>query len=572
MLWPLRSSLTFLLISTVAIGFLLGALTRPTWQVSVESAQVLAGVVSYPPHNSFHIYHVKLWTILNQILALPLALGVSERVLSILVSGGIAAASFAAAGLCTFAISRNAFWGIATPLMIHFTSLHQSLSVNYPIDFMGTPHTYGVVGLAWSIASLSLFALELPIAGLFLGLAPSIHASTALWSWLIAAVVLVWQGKSSFALVGKIWRWGVIGLGISAASFILQWMWMKPVLPQVDPAVQAEFISSWVNFFDYHRQPIDFSLVGVQISIAALLTGICLNVLLDRAQIIERRLVRIIVVASAVAMSGAAVSRLSAVDLPQTLLMLMPTRVFLMSNVMFVALLVGFLCRSRKPAIGIVLFILLMATADGRARLPIAFAAVILVAWTYFSRGKEDEDDRPNTSLISRRTLQFSGIVVLVFSIYGTLQQVRTATDAFSAMPDRRDNRVLELASQTDGLLAIGSECCVYTQLRTRRPLLVEVMALDQIPYAPESAPDMNEALKAVYGVDLLHPQESLRSANLNEDLTPVAKPLWEKRGEDEWKQLAVRFGFTAVLANANWKLNLPEVARDSNHALYRIP
>jgi hypothetical protein len=161
---------------------------------------------------------------------------------------------------------------------------------------------------------------------------------------------------------------------------------------------------------------------------------------------------------------------------------------------------------------------------------------------------------------------------VLVFSIYGTVRQFRTATDAFSAMPDRRDNRVLDLASKTDGLLAIGSECCVYTQLRTRRPLLVEVMALDQIPYVPESAPDMNEALKAVYGVDLLHPQEALRSANLTEDLTPVAKPVWEKRGEEEWKQLAVRFGFTAVLANANWKLNLPEVARDSNHALYRIP
>ena len=563
----LRSSIRFLLITTAAVGFLLGAFTRPTWQVSVESAQVLAGVVLYPAHNSFHIYHVKLWTILNQILAVPLALGISERVLSILVSGGISAASFVAAGLCTFAISRSVFWGLATPLMIHFTGLHESLSVNYPIEFMGTPHTYGVVGLAWSVASLSLFALELPIAGLFLGLAPSIHASTALWSWLIAAAVLLWQGQSSFAQLGKIWRWGAVGIGVSLVSLIVQWIWMAPVVPRVDPALQAQFVSRWVDFFDYHRQPIDFSLVGVQISIAALVTGICLNVLLnEESSVVERRLVRIIVVASIVALFGAAVSRVSAVDIPQTLLMLMPTRVFLVSNVMFFAALVGFLSRSRSSAICIVLCVLLLATAVGRARLPIVLAAVTVIAGTYFSRG------RPYPSGISRRVLQFAGIVVLVVSLPGTLRQVRTAAGAFNAMSDRTDNRVFELASRTEGLLAIGSECCVYTQLRTRRPLLVEVQALDQITYAPESAPDMNEALKAVYGVDLLHPQESLRSANLSEDLTPVAKPLWEGRDQEEWKQLARTFGFTAVLANAKWKLNLPELARDSNHVLYRIP
>jgi hypothetical protein len=139
-------------------------------------------------------------------------------------------------------------------------------------------------------------------------------------------------------------------------------------------------------------------------------------------------------------------------------------------------------------------------------------------------------------------------------------------------MTDRTDNNVLALASSTDGLLAIGTQCCVYTQLRTRRPLLVEVQALDQIPYVPESGPDMNTALKAVYGVDLLHPQEILRSSSFSEDLTPVTKPVWEQRSAEEWRTLATTFGFNAVLANPDWKLHLPEVARDSSHVLYKIP
>ncbi|HET9943319.1 MAG TPA: hypothetical protein VFR05_08260, partial [Terriglobia bacterium] len=122
------------------------------------------------------------------------------------------------------------------------------------------------------------------------------------------------------------------------------------------------------------------------------------------------------------------------------------------------------------------------------------------------------------------------------------------------------------------GLIAVGTRCCSWTQLRTRRPVLIETGGLDQIMYAPESAPAMNTALKAVYGVDLLNPAEILRSAAFDEDLTPVARPLWEARTTEEWKALGRQFGFTSVLTSAAWTLQLPEAARDSEQILYRIP
>ena len=141
----IRTSFAFALVATAGSGFLLGAFTRPSWQVSVESGQVLAGLVSYPANNSFYIYHLKLWTIVNQALALALTIGFSERTLSILVSGAMAGLSYAAVGLCVFAVSRNAFWTIAAPFLVDFTRVQSALAVNYPMDFMGTPHTYGVV-------------------------------------------------------------------------------------------------------------------------------------------------------------------------------------------------------------------------------------------------------------------------------------------------------------------------------------------------------------------------------------------------------------------------------------------
>ena len=66
--WPSPSRIgpIGVLIVSGVLGFAVGAIKFPTWQVAVESAQVVAGIVQYPAGNPFYIYHVKLWTILTQ--------------------------------------------------------------------------------------------------------------------------------------------------------------------------------------------------------------------------------------------------------------------------------------------------------------------------------------------------------------------------------------------------------------------------------------------------------------------------------------------------------------------------
>ena len=567
----LRHSLIFLVLTTAGSGFLLGSLIRPNWQVAVESAQVLAGVVPYPPHNSFHIYHVKLWTMVNQLLALPLALGSSELVLSILVSGGIAALSFAAVGVCTFAASRDTFWSIAAAFLLNFSSVRDALAVNYPMDFMGTPHTYGVVALAWNVTTLSLLALErYTIAGVFLGLAPAAHPSMGLWSWLVAIVALAWHGRDSLRIVRKLFRSTAIGLSVSAASFVLQLAWMRPVLPDVDASTRASYVSAWVRFFDFHRRPVDFSLPGVELALAAIVIGLYLIPFLDDDDDFGSvLLLRTTIVAAVFALIGAGVSRLPPSSVPPGLLMLMPTRLFLLSNLLFIATLFGLLRRFQSVWVQLNALFLVVALAIGSATLAIyglILSGIAFMVWKSVTIG-----DHKSRFGISRWIAVLAGGVVLAVSIRGFSNDVRSATAYRNWMADRTNNPVLTLASRTKGLIAIGTQCCAFTQMRTRRPLLVETMALDQIMYAPESAPDMNAALKAVYGVDLLNPAATLKSPAFDEDLTPVTRPLWESRTPEEWKALATTFGFTVVLANPNWKLQLPELARDSSYALYEV-
>ena len=100
---PRTSPLWALAISGV-VGFLLGALVYPSWQVAVEPAQVVAGLVKYPAGNAFYVYETKLWTILHQICAVLLRAGVSEIALSKALSGVLAMAGLQALTMVAYAL------------------------------------------------------------------------------------------------------------------------------------------------------------------------------------------------------------------------------------------------------------------------------------------------------------------------------------------------------------------------------------------------------------------------------------------------------------------------------------
>src|SRR5262245_15999281 len=104
-------------IASACAGALLGALT-PSWHVAIEPAQVLAGIVRYPPGNPFGLYELRLWTLWHQLLAPMLAAGVPERVLTIAVSGAVGALTFAALSVMALAHGAHPALAFATPFVL----------------------------------------------------------------------------------------------------------------------------------------------------------------------------------------------------------------------------------------------------------------------------------------------------------------------------------------------------------------------------------------------------------------------------------------------------------------------
>jgi hypothetical protein len=108
-------------------------------------------------------------------------------------------------------------------------------------------------------------------------------------------------------------------------------------------------------------------------------------------------------------------------------------------------------------------------------------------------------------------------------------------------------------------------------QLRGRRPVLLEVSGLNQLPYVPQSGPTMNLVLREVYGEDLLAgpPRDGRRRPGLDPQ---AARALWESRDPATWRRLARRHGFTSIVAYSSWRLQLPVVAQSGKLTLFEVP
>ena len=161
------------------------------WQWAVEHAQVLAGLVTYPPDSPVAIAHARLWSVVPQCGALLLSLGMSEAVLSEILSGLLGLVSFQALALVCYALGRNAVVAIGAPLVI-FVSQASNYGIVYPIALLASPHTYGVIGLSLAVLCVALLGVGWHRTGGFLlAMTPAVQVTLGAWTMAIVALAVL---------------------------------------------------------------------------------------------------------------------------------------------------------------------------------------------------------------------------------------------------------------------------------------------------------------------------------------------------------------------------------------------
>jgi hypothetical protein len=580
------------------LGFRVGIVGFPSWQVAVETAQVTAGLVDYPPGSPFYVYHTKIWTILHQVCALLLLSGLSEITVSLLVSGLLGMVGFQALSMLVYALSRDTLVSIGAAFLIFFSRAASEYGVTYPIVLLGWHHTYGSLGLSYVVLVAGLLgAGAYRSGGFLLGLAPAIHPSLGFWFWLTSAPALAWDARTGWAD----WRSGAKSLiaGVAAAGTSLAVH--LSLAAGEPPAVLVEtsrYLSAFVTFWDGHRAPIAAAAPGVQLNIGVLaLSLVALAALpmgLPRA---ARLLLRILAVTSLVSLLLVLISWIPASEVPAALLIMMPGRLLNVGAMAFAALILGLVAAYRTAFVsqlclavltmGLVISdrSLLWNIVQGQeswiwqhrpdqfdllkaAGLVMIGAGVVLAALRRAGRPSPDRaaKDRLRVATMGLRgltltTLVFVGVITWRLS-YRPPELYRDWTnDPFFAA----------VANERRGFVVTGGSFQLL-QLVTRRPVLIDSGGLDALPYALETGPRVDEILREVYGLDFFHPPPEAKGGGVVPAL--FNKGVWERYSRSKWEEIGRRFDVTQVVTSSDWNLDLPVSAQSQTFRLrlYEIP
>ena len=243
------------------LGFFIGSVAFPTWQVAVETSQVVAGIVKYPAGNPFYLYHTDLWTVLHQVGALLLKAGVSEILLSKLISGLLGMISFQALSLLVYAFSHDVLLAVGAPFFILVTRAVGHGTV-YPIALLGTDHTYGVIGLSTDVLVVALLGAGCyRLGGFLLGAAPALHAALGAWLGLIVALAFVWDFKRLREDFRPGWKYFAAGCAFTAVSLLVH-LAVTSEAARIDPGAASRYVSAFVSRWDLHRKPAPLVSVG----------------------------------------------------------------------------------------------------------------------------------------------------------------------------------------------------------------------------------------------------------------------------------------------------------------------
>jgi hypothetical protein len=578
----MHGSLWVLLLSGI-LGFRVGMVGFPDWQVAVETAQVVAGLVTYPPDNIFYIYHTRLWTALHQILAVALRAGVDETTLSLVVSGVQGMLTFQALGLFVYALSRDVLLAVGAAALLFFTRTAEYGTI-YPLFLLGTQHTYGVIGLSTGALVMALLGAGWYRAGaLLLGIAPCIHPALGSWTGLVVGLAVLSDFRNLQAALRPALPWFLAGCGVTLVSLLIQFS-LAPATPPGMTRLSPEDLSTFIRLWDGHRAAVSIRSTGVQLNVAAaIIASAWLAFVPAELSSSARLLLRIVAAGSLLSVAMVPLSWIPPDRLPSALLVLMPGRYLNFGALTFVAMLIGLLgsCRAVWSRL-VLLFLSCGLILSSRSMLweflqhhhnvqfhinirPLRIvwlsAAAVLAGAVWKGRGPRAEG-KGTAHLLHPLHLVLLALVVLM-----TMHQ--RAEQSGAHFNDRTNDVFFADVAARPGVLLLAGDLYLI-QLRTRRPVLLDTGALDTVMYSLDTGASMQRMLRDIYGLNLFNPPpEAVGAGRIP---AQSHRETWESYSTEKWRAIRREFGVTQVLAYADWTLRLPVASQSRRLLLYDIP
>jgi len=569
------------------LGFRIGMLGFPDWQVAVETAQVLAGLVTYPPDNIFYIYHTRLWTVLHQILALALRSGANELTLSLVVSGLQGMLTFQALALIVYAFGRQVLLAVGAAALVFFTRSAEYGTI-YPLFLLGTEHTYGVIGLSTSVLVVALIGAGWYRTGTFLlGIVPCIHPALGSWTGLVVAIAVASDFRSLRSELRHALPWFLAGCGVTVLSLLVQFGF-APATPPGMTRLAPEDFSTFIRLWDGHRAAVSLTSTGVQLNAsAAIIAAVWLVFFSAGMPSSSRLLLRIVAAGSTLAVAMVPLSWIPPDKLPSALLVLMPGRYLNFGALIFVAMLVGLLASRRELWSRVVLLFAsggllltnrsmlweflerhhgIQANPNISQLWVLWLTCAALLGGAFWIRLRSHPAHPTPLTPLSHLTYVAHLIILSVVVLMTTHQHSEQSGAHFN---DRTNDVFFGDVAARPGVLLVAGDLHLI-QLRTRRPVLIDTGALDTVMYSLVTGAAMQRMLRDIYGLDLYHPPPDAIGAGRIPALSH--RTTWEGYSTEKWRAIRREFGVSQVLAYGDWALKLPVASQSRRLLLYDIP
>ena len=309
---------------------------------------MLAGLVTYPPDSPVAIAHARLWSVVPQCGALLLSLGMSEAVLSEILSGLLGLVSFQALALVCYALGRNAVVAIGAPLVI-FVSQASNYGIVYPIALLASPHLRrdrSVVGRAVCRSAGGRMAPHRRI--------PSCDdAGRSSDSWRLddgdRRAGRSPRSRTSSRAAEKCTR-DADGRSPDLVSFGIHRA-LAPPVAAIDAETASRFFRSFVTFWDWHRQPVPLTSRGVMITAESIAVAAVWLAGRPLVSGFGEILLWFVAISGAGGIGLAAWSSVFTASMPDWVLALMPGRLINVNILMAAAVLAGLLAAAQQKTV-----------------------------------------------------------------------------------------------------------------------------------------------------------------------------------------------------------------------------
>jgi len=570
-------------------GFFVGCLRLASWHHAIESAQVLAGIVSYPPQNPFFIYHTKVWSLFIQVCSVMLYCGLSERFVAYFVSGLLTMVGFQALAICAFAFCRNAFLSVAAPWVIVFCLLSGSheFGLLYPLQVSGTYWSYGSLGLSVTFLSIALLGSgNYGVAGFLLGIAPALHVTLGLFAWLVVLIACLWNSQRIGRLLKEAAKPFCFGFAVCLASLVFHHVTV-PNVPRLSPHVLDAYLAVFFQYWNVCQKPISLYSLGLWINVVASAMAVSwLRLTHDRLPTSSLFILHSLVAAGAVSVLMAATTWLPSDMVPTSFQRGIPGRFLNFDVFGCMAVVIGLVGSQRSSPARFVLtcvFLFLPLVHLSRMEIPLvvrggvvlAFCALVSVIPLWIPKRVSLGDASKSRSPFSHFKCAWCPLVGVVLCIAITVSLMLYLSDRRQAGSLRKGSTIEDWTNEpfyariaaTGGIVATSSIPII--QLKTRRPVLLDY-DITILGYTPECGPEMQRILKSVYGIDIFDPPKGMYDyGNFDHNLY---RRVWEARSLKEWIDIKSKFGVTQVVTYLDWELQLPEMTRNRSYKAYAIP